>query len=335
MSRAAILPTTGDPYVSQLWVNSCRRFWKDEVDKIYVRVNSGADEAVRTYSASLYKSLGCEVSVIDHSTDHGPAITDLIHRVKETHVLILEDDFYIKEKGIVSSWFEEVESGRCDVLGSKRGCTNQEIIDKMGSVFQLTGDELIEPNFWPCLLVASKEALLRTDENFAAKIFDKGVSIPYIDYTPHIQMAGDTFVWASIQLRGLGYNCIQKNQNRLIDVLYFKNYNCSWVHLGSSSAIDNGMLVNENNNSILLRNSGCIGSDPTPPDEGLRDYYACQLAWLKLMRHYLPINENSEASYYNQLYSNFIDSTIVRRGLVDARLAYYSSELSNVLGSLF
>jgi hypothetical protein len=334
MSRAVVLPTTGDPYVSQLWANSCQRFWKDEVDKVYVRVNSGNDEAVRNYSADIYRDLGCEVSVIDHQTDHGPAITDLIHLTNETHILILEDDFYIKEKGAVSRWFEEVESGRCEVFGSRRGCTNQEIIEKMTSVFSLVGEEALQPTFWPCLLVASKETLLSTDENFAAKQFDEGISIPYIDYTPPFTMAGDTFVWASIQLRGLGNHCVQIDQNRLYDVILSKNYNCPWVHLGSSSAIDNGMLVNENNNSIILRNSDEIGPDPTPPDEGLRDYYACQIAWLRLMRKNLPIAEASEASYYNQLYSEFIETTIAKRGLIKDRLAYYHNELFQILRSL-
>jgi len=334
MTRAAILPTTGDPYVSQLWANSCERVWGDEVDKIYVKVNSSADESVREHSADIYRSLGAKVSVVDHPTDHGPAVTDLIHEVEEDHILILEDDFYIKQPGAVTEWFEEVESGACDVVGSMRGCTDAAIIEKTAQTFGLAGDEALQSNFWPCLLVASKHDLLRTDENFAAKTFEAGKAIPYIDHTPAVTCAGDTFVWASIQLRGLGFRCNQRNQWRLIDVLNSEFYDCPWVHLGSSSTTDNGMLVDENWNSILLRHQGKRGQDPTPPDEGLKDNYCCQMAWLALMLENLPVPAESNAAWYNGLYGQFINSTIVERGLSPSRIVHYADRLAMVLAPL-
>ena len=334
MTRAAILPTTGDPYVSQLWANSCERVWGDEIDKIYVRVNSFADPAVREHSASIYRSLGAEVSVVDYPMDHGPAITDLVHEVQEDHILILEDDFYIKQPGAVTEWFEEVESGAYDIVGSMRGCTGAGIMEKTAEVFGLVGDEALQPNFWPCLLVASKEDLLRTDEDFAGKVFEANEAIPYIDFVPPELVCGDTFVWASIQLRGLGLRCGQRNQWRLIDVLSSNYYDCPWVHLGSSCAIDNGMLVNENWNSILGRHQKLMGGDPTPPDEGLRENYCRLVGWVALMLENLPIPAESSAAWYNGVYGQFIGSTIAERGLSPSKVAYYSNELGKILAPL-
>lgn len=331
MSRAILLPSTGDPYITAAWITAYKKYCEQHVDKLYVCINSSLEEKVANYVVDSFKALGAEVLQFDKHLDHGPALTSLLDICKEDYVFVAEDDFYIQHPTILDQWFKEVESGNIDMIGSKRGCVGPEIIKSTVSKFNLTSPLDHQPNFWPCLIVVKASDLRRTDKNFAAKRFEAGKHIPQLSFTPTVSTGGDTFVWASIQLRALGLKIKDVNQNRFIDVITSGNFPPPWVHLGSSSTSLNGHLLDENmipiGNTLMTKPMGF----PPVPDEGIREHHSRKFAYYKVFNNAFPIEGSSDAAYFNKLYRDAVSRTIQGCALPPAKVSEAETVIRKIL----
>ena len=335
-SRAAVLPTLGDPYVAGLWLASYRKYWHREVDKLYVYVNSGVEDPVFNYTVDMFKGMGAEVITARHLVDHGPALTAMIEQSTEKHIYIVEEDFYMMASNNIDRWFGMIERGEVDAVVSERGCCGTEIIEKLRTTYNIQGKAAGQPNFWPSLCLASRDALLATDRNFAAKCFPAGQKV-IGDWAPTVDTAGDTFVWASIQLRAQGLRFHYEDQHRLIDVLYRgPGFKPPWLHFGSTSTTLNGGLLDSE--MKLLGNRG-EGARPSSfqgvPDEGIRVHFETKMAFWKLLVDRFPIAHNHPAAYFNQIYSEAIDRSIIgcglRRAEVEKNYQLYTQLLAPLL----
>lgn len=334
MSRAVLLPTTGDPFTTAAWISSYNKCYKQHIDKLYVCVNSPVEKLVFDYVVTSFKDLGAEVLEFDRMLDHGPGLTNLLDLCKEDYVFISEDDFYVQNPNKISEWFQIVESGRADLVGSMRGCVGQEIIQAAARKFGLGGREAGQPSFWPCLLVAKAEDLRRTDKNFAGKRFDTGVHIPELNFTPKKTTGGDTFVWASIQLRALGLRVHQVDQNRLIDVLLRRQFPPQWVHVGSGSNSLNGHLLDENMIPIANTRMTKPKGFPPVPDNGIREHYERKFAWWKVFNEQYPIKD-PQANYFNKMYRDAVARSIAGCGLRAHMVAKAETEIRQILAPTF
>jgi len=315
-SRAAVLPTLGDPYVAKIWLTSYERFWHNEIDKLYVYVNSGVEDPVFNYTVDLFKAAGAEVITARNLVDHGPALTAMIDQATEENIYIVEEDFYMMSSGNIKQWFEMVEGGVVDAVVSERGCCGTEIIDKLRSTYNIQGKAATQPNFWPSLLVTGRDKLLATDHNFAAKCFPAGEKV-IGDWAPTVDTAGDTFVWASIQLRAQNLRFHYENQWRLIDVTSTRpGWVPPWLHFGSTSTTLNGGLLDENMRMLGNRNPNAAPyAHQTVPDEGIRVHFETKMAFWKLLCNRFAIPAGHPAEYFNKVYSDAIDRSVVACGL--------------------
>jgi len=331
MSRAILLPTPGDPYICAGWVSSYKKYIKQHVDKLYVCLNSPAEDPIFQYVNDLF--LSCEATIIHHHKfiDHGPALTELLKIVGEDHVLILEDDFYVQTPDAVQNWFHIVESGHKDMVGSMRGCVGPQIIKATARKFGLTGDEALQPNFWPSLFACRTEDLRKTDCNFRAKRYAPGVFIPELDFTPTQETGGDTFVWASIQLRALGLSVHQIKQWRLIDVIRENKIPPPWIHVGSGSTTLNGHLLDENMIPIGNKNWNKPKGFPPVPDHTIRVHFEKKFAWWSMMNKLFPVPQSSPAAYFNLQYKEAVNRSIKGCGLSRAAVSQHEGTLGNIL----
>lgn len=247
MTRAALLPFTGDGLLLKTWL-SCFEKWKDEIDHLYICLNGKISKECRDYIGNilLYHSLPeGKITLLqeDHHIDHGPAINKLLDLCKEDLIMLIEDDAFVFQKGQVDKCFKLIESGTVDIVASERGCTTDEIIRVTGRKF---GCEL--PAFWPNFFFCKRTDLLKTDRHFQGKTWYKGDYIKELDHVLEDNIApADTFVWASIQLRSLGLKVHLENQyhSYIEDIQDFTQIKgifdrkCPWVHLGSLSGWQN------------------------------------------------------------------------------------------------
>jgi glycosyltransferase involved in cell wall biosynthesis len=342
MDRAAILPTPGDPFINGLWLSSFR-LWKNEVDKLYVCVNSGLDDEVLEYTKEIYEREGAEVLLQSSFAGHGVAINKCLDACREKNILLLEDDFYILQRNQVDRLFNIIENGEVDAVVSSRGSCSAGLHTKINEVFGLTGQVSLVPNFWPCLYLSDKKHLIETDRWLDSVNFYNGDRVDDLDWTVNCDEHGDTFVGTSIQLRskGLRFHYEEQYRNTTDDLHLFPEGKgmfsapLPWTHFGSTSSGINGALMDENMKLLGSRNTGYRYSLPTIVDEHIGEDHERRIALWELCWQYFPVEEGSPANYFNKVYgdaiSRLIDGCKLSRDKINAFKSIYNQVLYPIL----
>jgi len=258
MSRAVLLPTPCDPFLIKYWLENFSRYYEDDIDSLYVHLNSSIEEEVIDYIKGLLeKHDKIKYVYLDHQIEHGEAINQLLNLVEEDYLMLVEDDAYVFKKGIINYCFQLIESGQYDVVGSKRGSCSFEILEvakqKWGLDYQGFGDQGC--NFFPCFFFSKTQTLRDTDRNFGARGWKKGELVEPLDYviTNEEMAMTDTFVNTSLQLRakGLNFAYMPQYHGMLEDLDNWQNRRglwdgkAFWTHAGSLSSGVGGVLVND------------------------------------------------------------------------------------------
>lgn len=263
MSRAALLPNPGDPILLKFWLDFYKRFWMDEVDRLYVYVNSPISQNVVDYMTTLVQSTPKALLVYaDHLIEHGDALKHLVSLATEDHLMFIEDDGFIHKPGIVDECFKRIESGEVDALGSRRGSCSQWLYDRMSEKWGLDNSGFGDhgPNFWPNFFFAKRRDLLQVT-NFAAKTWQPGEQVPELGMVAPELLTGDTFVEGSLQLRWLGlrfayvpqYHLMPDDMDDYLKGSWAFSPQAKWLHVGSLSSGINGMLRDREGRSLARR----------------------------------------------------------------------------------
>jgi len=309
LTRAIILPTIGDPYRAGLWLSSYKKCMKDEVDQLYVCLNSDADIAVIEHVTEMYRAEGAEVFVFDAHCSHGFNIEHPLKNCKEDLVLFLEDDFYIVEPGHVDRWFRMIETGQVDAIGSPRGSCSKEVTDKVAETFGLTGCEVQCSSFWPSLYAGKVADFYRMRElNLGSHMHPAGKYIPELDWTPDKDECGDVFVWASIQLRALGLKFYIEDQGNWIDVWIRKEV-MPWIHTGAGSSSFLSHLISSDGIPIGQRNNTEKTELAVIDGDSMLWITETKQAVWELIHENYPIPSDSPAAYFNGVYADALQNS--------------------------
>ena len=209
MSRAVFLSCGGDVLIASLVIKFFKDRWYDEVDEFMVCHNNHCGVPQEVVSEFLSRLSGDKkVSIIYHprGIGNGMPITEMTLMSKADYVMLLEDDGFIFTPGIVSRWFQQIESDLTDIVGSPRFSCGNEIAEASKKKYNLDysayGD--VGCNAWPNFFVCKRKDLLRTDMDFGSHTWKAGEYSKELDHTFKEINHGDTFVWACVQLRALG-----------------------------------------------------------------------------------------------------------------------------------
>jgi hypothetical protein len=266
-SRAAILPYPGDPFLLHYWLSFFDRVWGNEVDKLYIYLNSPIEIEVVDYIKELCAARPkINLTYNPKQIEHGEAINRTLDIVQEDYVMLIEDDAFIFVSGIVDACFQLIETGVKDIVGSKRGSCSQEILDRAKEVWRLDylgeGDQ--GPNFWPNFFFCKKQTLLDTDRHFSARSWKRGERIEPLDYIVKDELVcGDTFVNTSLQLHAkfpqerIQYvNQYHASPDDLLHSAhrqYLFDGRAPWTHIGSLSSGVGGVLMDSYSRSLSRR----------------------------------------------------------------------------------
>ena len=265
--RAVILPTPVDPFMLNYWLHGFNTIWGDEVTRLYIVVNSPIQKDVIDYVMKITDKPNITVLYFPTQIEHGDAINRALEIVQEKYVMLVEDDCYIFKAGVIDQCFHWLESGQYQIVGSKRGSCHPEILERAKQIWGLQYEGLGDQgcNFWPNLFFASKELLLRTDRNFGAKAWQKGTNIEQLgNYTVlNDVIYGDTFVWASLQLRAMVpekyIKYIPQYHGHPDDLKHFEQQSdlfdghAPWCHIGSLSSGVHGILMDSEKRPLATR----------------------------------------------------------------------------------
>lgn len=271
-SRAAILPFPGDPFLLNYWLHFFDTVWGDEVDKLYVYLNSPIEKPVVDYIRSLCASRPkINFTYEDHQIEHGDVINRTLDLVTEELVMLVEDDGFIFKKGMVDRCFGYLESGDYDIVGSKRGSCSIEILTRAKQLWGLdyAGEGDQGCNFWPNFFFTKKSTLIATDRNFAARSWKKGEEIVALSRPgdPYLAQGdpavGDTFVNTSLQLQAAfpqeRIKYIPQYHGSPDDLEHSsRSYNifdglAPWCHIGSLSSGVGGILQDGHGRALTRR----------------------------------------------------------------------------------
>lgn len=267
MSRAAILPYPGDPFLLRYWLDLFFKYWADEIDKLYVYCNTPVEAPVVEYIERLCNHPKIHFTYIDHHIPHGVCINRSLDNVTEDHIMLVEDDAYIFKSGVVSHCFEQVETGNYDIVGSKRGSCSLELLKRAAEVWGIPyegeGDQGC--NFWPCYFFSTKDTLLHTDRDFDSRAWVLGdIIAPLNDYVVEVPVvASDTFVWASLQLHAMipesrihyvnQYHASPDDFDNYAQGKYLFDGRAPWTHIGSLSSGASGAIMDDQGRSVAKR----------------------------------------------------------------------------------
>ena len=207
--RSVFVSSCSDPFLLMFVYKLFKERFYDEVDELMVNVNNHVGVPQNVVSEILSRlSQDKKVSIIYHprGIGNGVPITEMTLISKADNIMLLEDDGFIFESGIVNQCFQNIESDLTDAVGSPRFSCGNEVAEaskiKYGLDYSAYGDQ--GPNFWPCFFFCKRKDLLKTDLNFASYTWQQGVYSKELNHTFKEINHGDTFVWVCVQLRALG-----------------------------------------------------------------------------------------------------------------------------------
>ena len=320
-TRAVFISCGGDPYLFLLMVRLSKR-WIDEVDKIYLCYNATISPDIFDYINTFCVGPKYHTIYVDHPLGFGDPIKWCLKYCIEDLIVLLEDDGFVYQPGLLDSMFKRMESGECDALGSPRFSCSQGIAEATKKKYNLdysgTGDK--GPNFWPNFLFLKREDLLKTDLFFGGKGWKKGEYIKELDMTCEEDEAGDTFVWTCIQLRAMGLKFIDILQCHAspteIEDIPLKRYNhekgfFGWIHGGSLSSGWNSFLVT-----------------PQIEPQGLgKQEFETRAAFWELISETEEISDEEFTKKYKEGIKRFISECKLDRTRIDQKKEFYKNLL--------
>ena len=268
MTRAAIMPTPGDPFLNKLWFKLFTERWQDEVDSLYVLLDSKIEKPVVEFLRKMYTSNPkVKFFYVDHMIEHGQGLLQLLNHVEEDLVMLVEDDGLIFQSGAVKEQFDRIEAGEFDVIGGHRQSATPDIATAVQHTFYT---ESIEAFLWPNFLFTKTQYLKNTDGDFGARRFKAGEVVPILNQAFMTEQAMDTFGWATIQLynQNLNVEFIEQYHAMSEDLEYAEkgermwDGKCKWTHLGSLSSMMTNFLYSEDGYPLESR---------THPDKVYKD----------------------------------------------------------------
>lgn len=258
MTKAVFVSSCSDPFLTLLAHKLFRERWYDEVDTFYINVNNHCgvpQSVVSELCAKLAEDPKVHLIYHPRGIGNGRPITEMTLVSREDLIMLLEDDGFIFEPGIVSKCFQAIESDLADAVGSPRFSCGVEVGEALKKKYNLdySGYGDVGPNFWPNFFFCKRADLLKTDLDFASKTWVPGEYSPEMDHTFKEVNHGDTFVWTCIQLRAQGlrfhnvpqvkadpYELESKEKKEMNWYPQFQPV--KWIHGGSLSAGWNGYL---------------------------------------------------------------------------------------------
>lgn len=330
-SRAALLPFPGDPFLLNYWLHFFDTVWGDEVDKLYIYLNSPVEPDVVNYIRGLCLDRPkINFTYNPQQIEHGDAINNTLDLITEKHVMLIEDDAFIFKKGQVDWCFAQLESGAYDIVGSKRGSCAMEILKRAQFVWGIdySGEGDQGCNFWPCYFFSEVALLKRTDRNFKAKAWFDGQTIEPLKYTVDVPVIyGDTFVNTSLQLRAMipesrimyvpQYHAHPEDLKYYEQGVYLFDGRAPWTHVGSLSSGIGGLLKDDRNRSLARRtidppeHATVLNTDYCQSEMEHQEFERRVAFWITFWGY----SEEGKIKDFRQLYWEAIEQLIAQYGL--------------------
>lgn len=236
--RAIITHFDGDPFTLNFWLMLYDKYWRGEVDRIYMTVTHDEVHVHSAIVAYNKKRLAAypeiHVTYIDHHIYPEQANQLSYKNVTEEQVGFIESDGFVFGKGVVDQCFRLLDQGQ-DIVAPK---------------WELISDPYVKATFghqgfMRCFFFSKKSLLDKTDMDFMPRHMNASETMPNTSLRTSYAMDLDCFGWMSLQLAFLEpkITFVPANVVHPASVLDPNRYwNFPWLHVRqmSSSALGLG-----------------------------------------------------------------------------------------------
>jgi hypothetical protein len=229
MTRAVLLPAGADPFLNAYWLRHYRT-WAAEVDELHIAVCGALPDDVLAYTQNCVDAVpNATMHHFEERTRHGQVLTFLLEQTEADHILLMEDDAFVRAPGVIAEAFGVIERGEVDIVATPRDSFASANV--IAAARKALGDEPRGLAFWPCFLFASRGCLGATDRVFDSTLWPVGSEL--LGTTLTEPGTADTFIWASYQLRAMGLSVSLRENHRIPEVI---PDDAPWFHVGSLSS---------------------------------------------------------------------------------------------------
>ena len=248
--RAALLPTPGDPFMLAYWLRNFET-WRDEVDELFILVNGTDPTALDHLTFEYGEPRGIHWRFTPNRVGHDGAIRWLLENTEADHIVLCEDDAYVRRPEEIGRAFDAIEFGPTDIVGSPRH------EDYASSPLQgwprIPTMQVAElrRGLWPAFLFARRADLLATDRVFGDRRWNVGELVDgwrpvtpedcaYVGIAPdYIHL--DTLFGTTFQLRAQALRIALVHHVRLFDAEATEQWIAEdppWFHITGLSTLD-------------------------------------------------------------------------------------------------
>ena len=319
MARAALVQFPGDPFRTMYWMELFRNIWRKEVDVLYVALNMPPwvpDEILQANLAAIGQSHKIKLLPqfpAHYYYQHGDTMKELLLASTEDHVVFIEDDGFIFRPAIVDRCFKMLENG-FQLVGSPRGSCSKPIYEKSNELYGLEHNFkfYLAPNWWPNFFFCNRDVLLKTDLDFNARTWEPGAPIGPLGVISNELMLGDTFVWASIQIRSQRPKeaFVEQYHSYPHDLKLFRKRThlwdgkCQWLHVGSLSGTMSDKDSYFNSEEDIVRSTNSI-IETSFHYNNTRFEFLRRLSWVKMIYEettsIVSLPQETKDRYYQNL----------------------------------
>lgn len=224
--------------------------WKDWVDELVVLVNGQHDPELQQYACRIVEEAGGRCLVLPDRIGHDGALRYLLQNTEADHVVLCEDDAYVRWPWRVGSMFSRIIEGLTDLVGSPR---HEDYFGQWVDFGPYVPGDFAElrHGLWPAFLFARRADLLATDQRFGDRRWDVGDTIEgwglvtpeacaFVGIAPDY-LHLDTFFGTTFQLRAKGLRTELIHHVRVYDAQATDEWvkeDPPWFHVTGLSTLD-------------------------------------------------------------------------------------------------
>jgi hypothetical protein len=332
LSRAVCLPSSCDPYRTNIWIECYKKFLQSDVDKLYVCLNSNARQDLIDYCATRFEEVG---AVLVKPLQPSPRpylgahfnpdlpMRMLFEAVQEDILLSMEEDLYILQP-VANQWFDLIENRGYNAVDAFRWCATFSLKDEVVRAFNLSGVYKDAPFFCQApFVIRTADILGVKDRIYGSWGAPAGTFIPELNYTTTEPVCGDVGTWSTISLytNGIRNNYVVPLWNWCSCMIEGRT-NMPWIHTGGGCALYSGYLINSNGNTVgdsgPLEQLVPIHPYPRFRGSGTRESYH---GFWKFALDYFPIPVNSSVADFNQEMKEALEYAESHLLMIDGSLA--------------
>jgi hypothetical protein len=225
--RTAITHFDGDPFVLDFWLKLYDKYWRGEVTKIIADVcydpETVTEEALIFQKELLAKFPEIEVVWIDKAQVPEISNNNLIPKVADGNILLIESDGFIFGRGIVDACFKKIEEEGFDMVASEYSIIPSELQGAVEARGYMRNFMFIRAKLLHSVAI-----------DFLPQHLNRGIKIAGLTENLDGEYDTDCFGWVALQIAALKPNVFWVPPNYMSRTEKFSTdryLNYKWVHI--------------------------------------------------------------------------------------------------------